>query len=161
MARIVIIRNTYGGVEYLKRVLNYVRDGRALSGGGYGVDPYDPEIAYNQMMQIRRYFNKISGNPLVHIVVAYSQDLNSLEQATIYGDAIARMFADRFQVLYCTHHYDNNCDWYHTHIIVNSVSYINGAMIETGYDEMSSFSNIVSRLLGEYCQFYFDNKNSR
>lgn len=161
MARISIMRNTYGGCNYIKNSLNYIRDDRAISGGGYGVDPYDPAVAYYQMMQTRRYFNKTSGNPLVHIVVAYTRNLKTLEQATKYGDAIARMFADRFQVMYCTHNYDDYCNWYHTHIIVNSVSYINGAMIETGYDEMRCFCNKVSNLLGEYCQFYFDNKSSR
>lgn len=51
MARISVIRNTYGGTQYLQNALNYVTDERALYGGGYGVNPYDSHIAYNQMIQ--------------------------------------------------------------------------------------------------------------
>ena len=102
--------------------MNYIRDERAISGGAYGVDPFDPAVAYDQMMWTRRYFGKTSGNPLVHIVIAYTKKIESLEEAAKYSDAIARMFADRFQLMYCTHFYDNNCDWFHTHLIVNAVS---------------------------------------
>lgn len=31
MAKIAIIRNTYGGTQYLQKALNYVSDKRALS----------------------------------------------------------------------------------------------------------------------------------
>ena len=52
MAKIDVIRNTFGGVNYLQNAVNYVTDERALYGGGYGINPYDSNTAYNQMMLI-------------------------------------------------------------------------------------------------------------
>ena len=158
MAKIDIIRNTYGGVKYLQNALNYVSDDRALYRGGYGVNPYDSSMAYDQMLYTRRYFNKVSGNPLVHIVVAYNDDVKDIDTAAMYGQNCAYYFANKFQVLYCTHAKDFHCGYYHTHIVINSVSYINGQMITTGYEEMNAYCNYVARVIGQRCRFYFDNK---
>lgn len=160
MAKVIMIRNTYGGAGYLANALDYVRDERNQYGGGYGVDPYSPTVAYEQMMYTKRYFNKTSGNPLVHIIVGYTKNVTSMNAAAVYGNSIARMFADRYQVLYCTHQYDDEYyNWYHTHLIVNSVSYVNGAMMETGYREMNQFCKQLSGLLNEPCTFIFKNKS--
>ena len=85
MAKIDVIRNTYGGLEYLQNALDYVSDDRALYRGGYGVNSYDYNMAYNQMLYIRQYFNKVSGNPLVHIVIAYNDQVKDIAVAAMYG----------------------------------------------------------------------------
>ena len=158
MATIDVIRNTYGGLEYLNNALGYVSDERALYRGGYGVNPYDYKMAYNQMYATRKYFNKVSGNPLVHIVIAYNDQVKDLATAAQYGQQCARYFANKFQVLYCTHENDTTCGTIHTHIVINAVSYINGSMIVTGYNEMNEYCNYVSQVTGQRCRFYFDNK---
>ncbi len=158
MAKIDIIRNTYRGVNYLQNALNYVSDSRAMSGGGYGVNPYDPNIAYDQMMAVRQYFGKASGNPLVHIVVAYNNSVKDINTAARFGQQCANFFSSRFQVLYCTHKKDFHCGHFHTHIIINSVSFINGQMIQTGYNEMKSYCDFITQVTGQKSWFYFDNK---
>ena len=77
MTKVIMIRNIYGGAGYLANALDYVRDERNQYGGGYGVDPYSPTVAYEQMMYTKRYFNKTSGNPLVHIIVEYTKNVTS------------------------------------------------------------------------------------
>ena len=158
MATIDVIRNTYGGLEYLNNALGYVSDDRALYRGGYGVNPYDYSMAYNQMLYTRQYFNKVSGNPLVHIIIAYNDQVKDLATTARYGQQCAQYFSRRFQLLYCTHEKDTTCGTLHTHIIINAVSYVNGQMIQTGYEEMNAFCNYVSRVTGQSCRFYFDNK---
>ncbi|WP_303821574.1 relaxase/mobilization nuclease domain-containing protein [Ruminococcus flavefaciens] len=158
MAKIDVIRNTYGGLEYLNNALGYVSDDRALYRGGYGVNPYDYSMAYNQMLYTRQYFNKVSGNPLVHIIIAYNDQVKDLATAARYGQQCAQYFSPYYQILYCTHEKDNTCGSFHTHIIINAVSYINGQMIQTGYEEMNTFCNYVSQVTGQSCRFYFDNK---
>lgn len=158
MAKIDIIRNTYGGLGYLQRALNYVTDSRAKYSNGFGVNPYDTAMAYDQMMYTRRYFGKVSGNPLVHIVVAYNNQVQDIDTAAMYGDQCAQYFANRFQVLYCTHSKDFHCGNFHTHIIINSVSYINGQMIQTGFDEMKTYCDYITQVTGQKSWFYFDNK---
>lgn len=158
MAKIDIIRNTYGGLNYLHKALEYVADYRALFTGGYGVNPYDTEMAYNQMLYTRQYFGKVSGNPLVHIVIAYNNQVKDLGTAAYFGQQCAQYFAPRFQVLYCNHMRDEHCCQFHTHIIINAVSYVNGQMITTGYDEMYDYCKYVEQVTGQKCWFYFDNK---
>lgn len=158
MAKVSVIRNTYGGTQYLQKALNYVSDSRAMCGGGYGVNPYDSNIAYDQMMATRRYFGKVSGNPLVHIVVAYNGEVKDIETAARFGHQCAQYFANRFQVMYCSHNKDMGCSSFHTHIIINAVSYINGQMIQTGYAEMNAYCDFVTQLTGQKSCFYFDNK---
>ena len=158
MAKVKMIRNTFGGSEYLKKALNYIRDERAIAGGAFGVDSYDPEVAFDQMMYTKHYFNKTSGNPLIHIIVSYSKNVQSYETATRYGWFIANYYADRFQSMYCTHGFDDK-EWFHTHIIINSVSYINGAMFDSSFKEMKKLRDYVAEITGEKCQFFYDNKN--
>ena len=158
MAKIDIIRNTYGGMEYLKNALAYVSDGRAIYQGGYGVTPYDYRMAYEQMLYTRQFFNKVSGNPLVHIVIAYNNEVKDIETAAYYGQKCAQYFGDRFQVLFCNHMRDNNCCRFHTHVIINAVSYVNGMMITTGWEEMNAYCDYVTAVTGQKSWFYFDNK---
>ena len=158
MAKINVIRNTYGGLEYLQRALNYVTDTRAMYGNGFGVNPYNTSNAYDPMLAVKRYYGKTSGNPLVHIVIAYDDSVKDINTAAYYGYKGARFFADCFQVLYCTHEKDFHCGHFHTHIIINSVSYVNGQMLQTGYDEMNSYCNFITKLTGQKSWFYFDNK---
>lgn len=158
MAKIDIIRNTYGGLEYLLNALAYVSDGRALYRGGFGVNPYDYTKAYNQMLMTRQYFNKVSGNPLVHIVIAYNDQVKDIAVAAMYGQKCAMYFTGKYQVLYCTHLKDTDCGSMHTHIIINAVGYHSGQMITTGYEEMTFFCDYVAKVTGQNCWFYFDNK---
>ena len=75
MAKVIMIRNTFGGCKYLQKALKYIRDERAIAGGAFGVDTYDPEVAFYQMMCTKRFFNKTGGNPLIlqsHIQKKYS-----------------------------------------------------------------------------------------
>ena len=158
MAKIDIIRNTYGGLDYLNSAVNYVTDDRAVNIGGYGVTPNNTNWAYEQMLTTRKYFHKVSGNPLVHIVIAYNNKIKDISVAAYYGQQCAQYFANRFQVLYCTHEKDTTCGSLHSHIIINAVSYVNGQMITTGYDEMKAFCDYVIQVTGQRCWFYFDNK---
>lgn len=158
MAKIDVIRNTYGGLDYLQNALNYVSDSRAICGGGYGVNQYDPNMAYNQMLAVKGYYGKTSGNTLVHIVIAYDDSVKDINTAARFGQQCAQFFASKFQVLYCTHEKDFQCGNFHTHIIINSVSYINGQMIKTGFDEMNAYCNYVTRVTGQKSWFYFDNE---
>lgn len=158
MAKIIIIRNTYGGTEYLLNALEYVSDARALYRRGFGVNPYNYEEAYDQMLIVREYFGKASGNPLVHIVIAFNDEVKDLETATEYTQKCASYFSSMYQVLYCTHMKDTHCGSMHAHLVINSVSYLNGKMITTGYEEMYFFNEHVSEVTGQKFTFEFDNK---
>ncbi|WP_294412857.1 relaxase/mobilization nuclease domain-containing protein [uncultured Ruminococcus sp.] len=158
MANIIVIRNTYGGTEYLQNALAYVSDNRAYYQGGIGVDPYDPNIAYKQMLFTRQYFDKVGGNPLVHFVIAYNDKITDIEQAANFTEKCAKLLGANFQILYCTHYKDTYCGCLHGHIVANSVSFKNGMMIRTGHAEMQAFCDQVSAITGQKCRFFFENK---
>ena len=72
MVTVKLIRNTYGGEDYLAHLCPYVRNGeKAVYLEGNGVSPYHADAAYDQMMAVKRYFGKTSGNPLAHFVVSF------------------------------------------------------------------------------------------
>ena len=110
------------------------------------------------MLITRQYFNKVSGNPLVHIVIAYNDKVKDIAVAAMYGQKCAMYFTGKYQVLYCTHLKDTDCGSIHTHIIINAVGYHSGQMITTGYEEMAFFCEYVAKVSGQKCWFYFDNK---
>lgn len=158
MAEIIVIRNTYGGLKYLNNALNYIGDNRALSVYGYGVNPYDSDMAYRQMMAVRKYYTKTSGNPLVHIVIAYANSVRDMNTAIMYGEKCAAYFNSGYQYMLCTHCCDDEYYSFHTHIIINSVSYINGKMFDSNYSEMNLFSNYVADVTGQITRIFFKNK---
>lgn len=92
------------------------------------------------------------------LVVAYNGSVKDIDTAASYGQQCAQFFSSRFQLLYCTHEKDVNCGHFHTHIIINAVSYINGQMIQTGYGEMKAYCDYVAQVTGQKSWFYFDNK---
>ena len=159
MARIKVIRNTYGDTEYLWNGCRYIynRD-KAIALGGYGVNPYDYMEVYNQMMTCKEFFNKTSGNPLAHIIVSYGASVKDAVTAWKYSQRCAGYFAPFYQVYYCLHNKDAGCSSFHTHLLINSVSYTNGKMISTGNDTMQPFTEFVSGITGEYTHYYYPNK---
>lgn len=80
MANIDVIRNTYGGMCYLENAIQYVQDERANYLDSFGVSAYSLPMAMNQMVATRRYFGKVSGNPLVHVVISYDSSVTENKQ---------------------------------------------------------------------------------
>ena len=46
MAKVIMIRNTFGGCKYLQKALKYIRDERAIAGGAFGVDLFRLILAF-------------------------------------------------------------------------------------------------------------------
>ena len=58
-------------------------------------------------------------------------------------------------MLWCVHEAERGCSYYHSHMIVNSVSYINGKMIHSGPHEMNAFARFVRQVTGQNCRWGF------
>lgn len=160
MAEVMIIRNTYGGSEYVRNAVNYVLDERAVHKGGFGVNTYNSTDVYNQFMAVKNYYQKEDFNPLVHFVVAFGKGVDTKEKAVFCTYMIAQYFSSEYQVIYCIHKKDAGNSSYHAHIIVNSVSYRDGYMMETGWYEMNKVCELVSKVTHENTHFIFKNKNT-
>lgn len=156
MVAVIIKRNTSPENNYLQNACEYVLDERAIALGGFGVTPYSATDAYSQMQAERRYFNKESMNPLIHIIISYDQSVIDADTAARLSRQCASFFSNSYQVLYCAHEKDRSCSNYHTHLVINAVSFVNGAMFNSGIQNMQPFCDFVATITGKYCKLYFE-----
>ena len=160
MFDVIIIRNTYGGLEYLRRGCFYVTNhARAIAPGGFGVNYTDADNCYQNMLAIKQFYHKTSDNPLLHIVVSYSSNVNDIYTAIRYSQKIASYFND-YQYAYCTHAKDRECSYFHMHLIINSVSYINGKLISSWFGRMHQFCAHVAAITHQTTWLSFKDKSN-
>lgn len=149
MVNVIMIRNTYGGVEYLRNGCFYVTNhDRAIAPGGFGVNYTDAVACYNNMLAVKQFYRKTSDNPLLHIVVSYNEKVKDIITATRLSTKIAGFF-NEYQYVYCTHEKDRECSWFHMHLVINSVSYLNGNLISSWVGYMQQFCAHVSAITGQ------------
>ena len=103
MGTLKIIRNTSADASYLYHALYYIWDERALTKEARGVG-LDAERAFEEMMAVKRYFGKVSGNPLIHMVVSFDNRKVHEDGSAIYqARNISSYYADKYQVAWCVH----------------------------------------------------------
>ena len=52
-----VIRDTRGGLKYLYNACGYLEDDeKSVYTGGYGVNPYNLNTTYRQMVSVRQYY---------------------------------------------------------------------------------------------------------
>lgn len=145
MGTLKIIRNTSADASYLYHALRYIWDERALTLEARGVS-LDAERAFEEMMKVKRYFGKVSGNPLIHMVVSFDNRKVHEEGSAIYqARNIASYYADKYQVAWCVHmkgqkRRSGQCaSLFHAHIILNSVSFLDGRMFAENHSDLNAF----------------------
>ena len=159
MVNIKLIRNTYGGMEYLQKACNYViNEHNPVFVGGLGVDYRNADTAYIQMVAVKKYFGKLTCNPLIHFVVSFDLSVQDEDVAVTYAKGIVLFFYKRNQVLFAVHHKVCDNSLYHVHILVNSVSLINGLLIHSSPMILNAFCKHVEYVTGLKPHSHFDNK---
>ena len=110
----------------LEAVINYAKNGEKTENGILvtGVNCL-PDIAYNQMTLTKKSFHKEDGRLGYHIIQSFKENEVSPEQCNKIGvELVNELWGDKYQVLVCTHTNKNNV---HNHLILNSVSFIDGS----------------------------------
>ena len=110
----------------LEAVINYAKNGEKTENGILvtGINCL-PDIAYNQMTLTKKCYHKEDGRLGYHIIQSFKENEVSPEQCNKIGVELANeLWGDKYQVLVCTHTNKNNV---HNHIILNSVSFIDGS----------------------------------
>ena len=162
MVAVKLIRNTYGGLEYLFRACRYVDNNeRAIYINGFGVNPNNWNDAYDQMLGVKRYYGKTSGNPLAHFVVSFDGTVQEPLRAIELGQQIAAYFTPSYQLMWCIHQKHQGDSYYHMHMALNSVSYVDGRMFHFGNPEMFAFQAYVSSVTGCSVWRKFENKSGQ
>ena len=113
----------------MQQVLHYADDDRKVSTGTektmYVTTLHcSRDHAYEDMMYVKKHFNKVGGNLAYHCVQSFQTGEVSPELCHQLGVELARrMWGEDYQVLIATHF---NTGTYHNHLVINSVSYKDG-----------------------------------
>ena len=110
----------------LEAVINYAMNGEKTE-NGILVSAINclPETAYSQMMLTKKVFHKEDGRLGYHIIQSFKGNEISSEKCNKIGIELAQqLWGDKYQVLICTHTNKQNI---HNHIVLNSVSFIDGS----------------------------------
>ena len=110
----------------LEAAINYAKNGEKTEHGILvsGINCL-PENAYEEMMLIKKNFHKEEGRLGYHFIQSFKGKEVSAEECNDIGMELAQsLWGDKYQVLICTHIDKDNV---HNHIILNSVSFIDGS----------------------------------
>ena len=85
---------------------------------------YGEDEVNNKVFKLKDMFNKNSGNVGYHIIQSFDDNEGTNEQVFEIGCKLAEeLFGDRFETIVALH---KNTDNLHCHIVVNSVSFVDG-----------------------------------
>lgn len=111
--------------DNLQAVINYAKNGEKTENGILvsGINCL-PENAYYEMQLVKKNFHKEDGRLGYHIIQSFQKGEITPEKCNKIGVEFAnQLWGDKYQVLVCTH---TNKENIHNHIILNSVSFVNG-----------------------------------
>ena len=143
-----------GNTSY--RIGIFVKSDREVSFGSYGLS-YDLADIYQQIMYVKQYFGKEVNHEMIHLILKYGDYVNDDRTACVYSESCAEYFMKNYQIYYCTHQ-DIDSGKYHTHMLINPVSYVNGEMLNTSIENMNQFCEYISDLSGTPAEFLFEKK---
>lgn len=110
----------------LEAVINYAINGEKTE-NGILVSAINclPQTAYSQMMLTKKAFHKEDGRLGYHIIQSFNGNEISPDKCNKIGLELAEeLWGDKYQVIVCTHTNKQNV---HNHIVLNSVSFIDGS----------------------------------
>ena len=107
-------------------------------------------IALEQMQSIKQIYGKEGGRECKHYVLSFAPNEISKENAIEYAERFAeKCFGDHFQA-FVGLHTKSASGVLHAHIVVNSVSHIDGYKIQLQKQDLERFKDINDELAREY-----------
>ena len=133
----------------LEAVINYAMNGEKTE-NGILVSALNclPKTAYSQMMLTKKNFHKENGRLGYHIIQSFNGNEVSPEKSNQIGIELAQsLWGDKYQVVVCTH---TNKDNVHNHIVLNSVSFIDGSKYHNSNVEIALLKETNDELCMKY-----------
>ena len=125
----------------LDAVINYAMNGEKTE-NGILVSTVNclPQTAYSQMMLTKKAFHKEDGRLGYHIIQSFKGNEISPDKCNKIGIEFAKqIWGDKYQVIVCTHTNKQNI---HNHIVLNSVSFIDGSKYHNSNVEIALLREI-------------------
>lgn len=135
--------------DNLDNVINYAKNGEKTE-HGILVTAVNctSKNAYDDMMLVKKSFHKETGRLGYHIIQSFEGKEVSPELANDIGEQLVeQLFGDKYQAIICTHTNKFNV---HNHIILNSVSFIDGKKYHNSNEEIA----LLKRKSDELCSDY-------
>ena len=105
------------------------------------------ENAYEEMMTVKKQFNKLEGREKIHFVQSFDpKDNVNYEMAHEIGLKLAEHFKG-FQVVVSTHQDTNHI---HNHVVINTVNFETGKKFHQSKKDLEEIKNISNKLCLEY-----------
>lgn len=139
----------------LRNVIEYVlKENKTASSLIEIIGPYDKDIiswdnVYNSFLEEKRLWNKDSGRMYSHNIISFHKDENiTAQQALDFAKEFTEEWYRGYQALIAIH---TDKEHIHAHIVVNSVSYIDGHKLhstKSDLENMKQFTNDMCRIRG-------------
>ena len=108
------------------------------------------DYALVDMLNVKHIYNKEGGRQCKHYVLSFAPDEITKDNAIEYSEKLAKQcFGDRFQA-FVGLHTRSDSGVLHAHIIVNSVSHIDGYKLRLHKQDLERFKDINDGLAREY-----------
>ena len=133
----------------LEAVINYAQNGDKTDNGLLvsGINCI-PKTAYSQMALTKKFFHKETGRQGYHIIQSFNGKELTPSEANELGKELAEeLFGDKFQVVVCTHINKFNI---HNHIVLNSVSFIDGSKYHNSKVDIALLKDKSDELCKQY-----------
>lgn len=111
--------------RHLKRALDYVMNPEKTQGGRLvGAINCQADMAFEQMMDTKKQFGKTDKRQGYHIILSFKEDEVEPDRAfEITQKFVAEYLGDAYEAVFVVH---DNTDHVHSHIVFNSVSFVDG-----------------------------------
>ena len=133
----------------LQAVINYGKNGEKTE-HGILVSSINCNVdtAYEEMALTKKFFHKEGKTLGYHIIQSFKENEVPSEKANQIGRKLAEeLWGDKYQVVICTHINKQNV---HNHIILNSVSFIDGKKYHNSNAEIAFMKDASDRLCLNY-----------
>jgi|LSQX01.3.fsa_nt_gb hypothetical protein len=109
----------------------------------------NPDTARKDMMAVKEQYGKCDGTIAYHGYQSFKQGEVTPEEAHQIGRKLAEeLWADRYQVLVCTH--VDKESHLHNHFVINTVSFVDGIKFHRTKEDYQRMREVSDRLCREY-----------
>lgn len=141
-------KGKYRDIEAKEYVTTYILNPYKMPHNYWGLWRTDPRNIAGSMMNVSHKFGKENGVQLRHFIISFSTyELKDFSIANEIGHLVMRFFGREYQTVYAVHEKADNP---HIHIIINSVSYIDGHRYYGTRKEFYDMMRYLNRVLHGY-----------
>lgn len=156
-----VVHTELNSLDQLTRECKYVEnDLKTFDGayvGGHNVTSTNVALAVNEMMNVKKFFDKQDGRAALHMLISLpeeeSDSVNASKLMQLCSDVLKDIFPNN-QAVFAVH---TNTDNLHVHVIVNSVG-LNGRKI---HQDNNFVSKVLQPCINKYAKWYNFSPNSK